>query len=291
MACILQPKCNFLHGFFRYHLPVEMVNVEVRITSMQGIHMFRKDRMCQIIKCNPWSTRLHSHPTLIKKMKTYLELEGKLNPKFQPQPDQSKPTQPNTNHHVKKETKVTDKRRKLIPTKKYKVKVVARPISKTSNMTAQLPLTTHSAPTNSEKQNPSQESISNSNPPPLEHIPTCAGTTWPKAGKMLGNLFKLRKDWPIPPAITRKTPLKIEPQTQGQATPSATAAPKAEKCGWGPNCPICKNREEDWDGDHQKQFQQNVHNTQPQNIQQPQMPGLQHPQAQIYQKPQDLQHS
>ena len=92
MACILQPKYNFLHGFFRCLLPVETVNVEVKVTSMQGIHMFRRDRTCQIIKCNPWSTRLHPHPTLIKKMRTYLQVEGKLGqkPKQQPQSQQNK---------------------------------------------------------------------------------------------------------------------------------------------------------------------------------------------------------
>ena len=43
--------------------------------------------------------------------------------------------------------------------------------------------------------------------------------------------------------------------------------------------------EEDWDGDHQKQFQQNVPSRQPQ---QPQMQG---PQTQNYQKPPNFQHS
>ena len=76
MVSILQPECNFLHRFFRCCLSVEMVDVEVRITSMQGTHMFRRDRTCQIIKCNPWSTRLCPHPTIIKKLKNYLELEG-----------------------------------------------------------------------------------------------------------------------------------------------------------------------------------------------------------------------
>ena len=102
MVCILQPKCNFLHGFFRCHLPVEMVDMEVRISSMQGPHTFRRDMICQIIKCNPWSTRLWPHPTLIKKVKIYLELEGKLSPKFQPKPDQSRLTQTNTNPCVRK---------------------------------------------------------------------------------------------------------------------------------------------------------------------------------------------
>ena len=69
MACILQPECNFLHHFFRCHLPVEMVDMEVRIMLMQGTHTFKRDRTCQVIKCNPWSTRL-PQPTIIKKMKT-----------------------------------------------------------------------------------------------------------------------------------------------------------------------------------------------------------------------------
>ena len=86
MVCILQTECNFLHDFFRCHLPVETVDVEVRITSMQGTYTFRRDKTCQVIKCNPWSTRLCPHPTIIKKMKTYLELEGKLEPKPQPSP-------------------------------------------------------------------------------------------------------------------------------------------------------------------------------------------------------------
>ena len=44
MACILQPECNFLHGYLRCHLPVEAVDIEVKITSIQGTHVFRRDR-------------------------------------------------------------------------------------------------------------------------------------------------------------------------------------------------------------------------------------------------------
>ena len=132
--------------------------IHTRYPYLQG------DRACQIIKCNPWRTSLQPHPTVIKKMKAYLELEGKLGPKLPPQPDQSRPTQPTNNPCVRKETKATGKMRKLILTKKYKVKVVARPepIPKTSNTTAQPPLTTPSDPTNSEK-NPPEVSTSDSN--------------------------------------------------------------------------------------------------------------------------------
>ena len=57
-----------------------VVDVEVKITSMQGTHIFRRDRTTQLIKCTPWRTRLCPHPTIIKKMKTFLEVEGKMGP-------------------------------------------------------------------------------------------------------------------------------------------------------------------------------------------------------------------
>ena len=50
---------------------------------------------------------------------------------------------------------------------------------------------------------------------------------------MPGNLFELRKDWPIPTtnntvtATNPKLPIKIEPQEQDQPTHSTTA-PKPE---------------------------------------------------------------
>ena len=78
MACLLQPECNFLHGFFRCKLPVEVVDVEVKVTSMQGTHIFKRDRITQLIRCMPWMTKLYLHPNIIKKMKTFLEMENKM---------------------------------------------------------------------------------------------------------------------------------------------------------------------------------------------------------------------
>ena len=78
MACILEPECNFMHGYFRCLLPEETMDVEVRVKMIRGIHTFRRDHTTQIISCNPWSLWLHPYPSLIRKMKTYLELEGKL---------------------------------------------------------------------------------------------------------------------------------------------------------------------------------------------------------------------
>ena len=151
---------------FRCHLLVETVDVEVRITSMQGTHMFRRDRTCQLIKCNLWSTKCHPHPTIIKKMKTYLELEGKLGPKPQSQSNQFRPHLPDTNPQVRKESKVTEKRKRLIPTKKYKVKVVTRPDP--SNATMQPPQANAKSLVNPESQTPP---TSENSPPTFRRCP------------------------------------------------------------------------------------------------------------------------
>ena len=95
-------------------------------------------------------------------MKTYLELERKLGPKPQPKPNQVRPHQPDTNPHVRKESKATEKRKRLIPMKKYKVKVVARPDP--SNAIMQSPLTNPNAPVNSEGQKASTEGTPGNNP-------------------------------------------------------------------------------------------------------------------------------
>ena len=106
MVCLLQPECNFLHGFFRCKLPVKVVDVEVKITSMQGTHIFRRDRTTQLIKCTPWSTRLPLHLTIIKKMKTFLEVEGPI----QTPSSQFRPPLPDTTPNIRKDN-VTEKKR------------------------------------------------------------------------------------------------------------------------------------------------------------------------------------
>ena len=103
MACILQPECDFLHGYFRCLLPVEVVDVEVKITSMQGTHIFWRERMTQLIKCTLWSARLCPHPMIVKKMRTFLEVEGKMGPVPQPTSSQYKPPQLDTNPNVRKD--------------------------------------------------------------------------------------------------------------------------------------------------------------------------------------------
>ena len=54
-------------------------------------------------------------------------------------------------------------------------------------------------------QNERNPSIHDSNPPSHKDIPNALvrqGTPWPNTGSAPKNLFKTRKDWPIPPTPT-----------------------------------------------------------------------------------------
>ena len=134
MLCLLQPECNFLHGYFRYWLPVKVVDVEVKITSMQGTHTFWRDRTTQLIKCTLWNTRLCPQPTIIKRMKTFLEAEGKMG--LIPQPaSQCRPPQQDTNPKVRKDS-AAEKRKWAVPTKRFRPSAAPKSSETTAHPTA-----------------------------------------------------------------------------------------------------------------------------------------------------------
>ena len=61
----------------------------------------------RVTKCTLWSTRLCPHPTIIKKMRTFLEVEGKMGPAPAPAPTPAAASQfrsplPNTNPNIRK---------------------------------------------------------------------------------------------------------------------------------------------------------------------------------------------
>ena len=119
MACLLQPECNFLHRFLRCKLPVEVVDIEVKDTSMQEMHIFRRDRRTQLIKCTPWSAKLCLHPTIVKKMKNFLEVENKMGPIIPAPISKFRPPLPETNPNVRK-SDTTEKRKRATPKKKFR---------------------------------------------------------------------------------------------------------------------------------------------------------------------------
>ena len=116
MACLLQPECNFLYGYFRYKLPVEVVDMEVKVTSMQGTDIFRRDQMTQLVRCILWTPNLCLHLNMIKRMKTFLEVENKMGPIIPAPTSQFRPPLPETNPNVRK-SDASEKLKRVTPKK------------------------------------------------------------------------------------------------------------------------------------------------------------------------------
>ena len=119
MACLLQPECNFLHGYFRCKLPVEVVDMEVKIMSMQGMHIFRRDRMTQLVRCVLWTPNLYLHLNMVKKMRTFLEVENKMGPIILAPANQYRLLLHEMNPNVRKGN-ATKKRRTVTPKRKFR---------------------------------------------------------------------------------------------------------------------------------------------------------------------------
>ena len=113
------PECNFLHGFFRCKLPVEVVDVEVKVTSMQGTHIFKRDRMTQLIRCRPGPLNSICTLTSFKKMKTFLEVEDIMGPIIPAPVSQFRLQLLETNPTIRKDDSV-EKRRRASPKKRFR---------------------------------------------------------------------------------------------------------------------------------------------------------------------------
>ena len=175
MACLLQPECNFLHRFFRCKLPVEVVDMEVKVTSMQGMHIFKRDRTTQLIRCIPWTTKLCPHPNIVKKMKTFLEVENKMGPIIPAPVSQFRPPLPETNPNIRKGDS-TEKRKRATPKKRFR--------SATPRATVMHPPLLQATPKPTNSVSPVPATVREDTP-------------WPSTGKMLGNLFEER-NWVLP---------------------------------------------------------------------------------------------
>ena len=119
--------------------------------------------------------QLCPHPTMIKKMKTFLEVEGKMGPiptiQFRlPQPD--------TNPNIRKDNAA--KRKRAMP-KRF------RP--------AALKPTTSHLPIPEAPPKPKTDVLDSQ---PTPSVPVHNSTPWPGTGKMSGNLFEDR-NWLLPP--------------------------------------------------------------------------------------------
>ena len=82
-------------------------------------------------------------PTIVKKMRTFLQSEGKMGPIPQPTSSQYRPPQPDTDPNVRKD-KAAEKRKGIVPTKRFRANTVSKP----SEAATHPPMTISKAPTN-----------------------------------------------------------------------------------------------------------------------------------------------
>ena len=138
----------------------------------------------------PWTTKLCLHPNIIKKMKTFLEVENTMGPTIPAPVSQFRPPLPETNPNIRKNDS-PEKRRRASPKKRFrpatpKVTMVCPPLVQTAaapRATAVHPsfLQTTPKPTNGTD----------------DAMTVREDTPWPGAGKMSGNLFEER-NWVLP---------------------------------------------------------------------------------------------
>ena len=168
MASLLEPEYNFLHGYFRCKLPVEVVDMEAKIMSMQGMHIFRRDRMTQLVRCMPWTPDLCPYLNMVKMMRTLLEVESKRGLIIPAPANQYRLLLPEMNPSVRKGN-ATKKTRTVTPKRKF------RPVAPKATVTCSLlPKTPPKSTSNT---------AATSMPMMVRQ-----DTPWPGAGNMSGNV-------------------------------------------------------------------------------------------------------
>ena len=64
MACDLAPNCNFLFSYFSGTLLKDMIDIDITMHMLKGIHTFRKYQTMQVSKCSPWGMGDKLFPSL-----------------------------------------------------------------------------------------------------------------------------------------------------------------------------------------------------------------------------------
>ena len=97
---VMAPACNFLFGYFSCTLLEDMIDVDITILMLKGLHTFRKGWAMQVSKCSLWGMGVKLFPSR-KRTKGYIkECQAIANP-FTPRCYPSRPI----HHHLQSGTK------------------------------------------------------------------------------------------------------------------------------------------------------------------------------------------
>ena len=91
MACKLAANCNFLFQCFSCNLPEDTIDVNLKVHTLWGIHVDKKDRSTQVIKCSPQGTEVKPFLSPQRKMMEYIRQRQVIatpfaNRSYQPRP-------------------------------------------------------------------------------------------------------------------------------------------------------------------------------------------------------------
>ena len=198
--------------------------------------------MTQLVRCVPWTLNLCLHPNMVKKMRTFLEVENKMGPIIPALANQYRPPLPETNPNVRKGN-ATEKRRTVTLKRKF------RPVAPKATATCSpIPKTPPKSASNT---------AATSTPSTVRQ-----DTPWPSPGTMSGNLFQdrnwlLLKDY----LATEKKEEMAKPYPKEDKMEEQD--PKEEKCGWGPGCPLCQVQKKEADPPHQQEPMENQQQQKP----------------------------
>ena len=207
--------------------------MEVKIMSMQGMHIFRRDRMTQLVRCMLRTPNLHLHLNMVKKMRTFLEVENKMGPIIPASTNQYRLPLPEMNPNVRKGN-ATEKRRTATPKRRFipvapKATAMCSPLPKTPPK-----LTSNAAATS---------------------MPTTVrqDTPWPCTGNMSGSLFQDRNWLLLKDYLATEEKEEMEKPYPKEEDKMEEQDPKEEKCGWGPECPLCQAEKKEANPTHQQE--------------------------------------
>ena len=62
MACEISMQCNLVHRFLKCAIPGDTIDVDLKVHTLKGIHMFKKDYKSQTSKCSLWEQRYSPTP-------------------------------------------------------------------------------------------------------------------------------------------------------------------------------------------------------------------------------------
>ena len=206
------------------------------------MHIFRRDRKTQLVRCMPWTPNLCPYPNMVKKVRTFLEVENEMGPIIPALANQYRLPLPETNPNVRKGN-ATEKRRTVTPKRKF------RPVAPKATVThSPLPKTPPKSASNAA----------------TASMPTMVrqDTPWPSAGNMSGNLCQDR-NWLLPKdyLATEKREEMAKPYPKEDKMEEQD--PKEEKHGWGPGCLLCQAQRKEANPPHHEEPMENQQQQKP----------------------------